>query len=315
MRVRFLVACLAAGFIATTCYGANPVPKLDGDWWRIASNPDLGELTSPKQQPVDFAVWQAADGTWQLWSCIRHTKEGGHTRLFHAWQGKALTDSDWSPRGVVMRAKPELGEVEGGLQAPYVVKQNDSYVMFYGDWERIRIAFSSDGKEFTRSSAMVTNPADAYLFSDGIGNNTRDPMLIEIGGVWHCYYCAERTSGGFFVRRSKDLLGDWGQSKPIKVCSLGRPGKNWWQAECPHVVEHDGWFFLFRTSRYDDEPITTVYRSRDHLDFGIDDDSKIVATLPLAAPEYIRVDGQDYLAALTPQLDGIRIVKLRWDGE
>jgi len=46
------------------------VPDIDGQWWTVAGNPDLGPLTSPKQQPVDFGVWQAADGTWQLWSCI-----------------------------------------------------------------------------------------------------------------------------------------------------------------------------------------------------------------------------------------------------
>ena len=44
--------------------------EIEGQWWQIAGNPDLGEFTSPRQQPVDFAPWQAKDGTWQLWSCI-----------------------------------------------------------------------------------------------------------------------------------------------------------------------------------------------------------------------------------------------------
>jgi hypothetical protein len=42
----------------------RPVPRIDGDWWRIAGNPDLGTFTGERQQPVDFAVWQAGDGTW-----------------------------------------------------------------------------------------------------------------------------------------------------------------------------------------------------------------------------------------------------------
>ena len=42
------------------------IPVVDGAWWQVAGNPDLGAYTSDKQQPVDFAVWQAADGTWQL---------------------------------------------------------------------------------------------------------------------------------------------------------------------------------------------------------------------------------------------------------
>ena len=52
-------------------------PRVVGDWWQVAGDPDLGGLTRKDQQPVDFAVWQAADGTWQLWSCIRGTGEPG----------------------------------------------------------------------------------------------------------------------------------------------------------------------------------------------------------------------------------------------
>jgi hypothetical protein len=55
------------------------MPRIAGDWWTVAGNPDLGDLTSPKQQPVDFSIWQAADGTWQLWSCIRNTRIPGAT--------------------------------------------------------------------------------------------------------------------------------------------------------------------------------------------------------------------------------------------
>jgi hypothetical protein len=63
-------------------------PVLVEDWWQVAGNPDLGDLTSEQQQPVDFGIWQAADGSWQIWSCIRKTKETGKTRLFHGWEGK-----------------------------------------------------------------------------------------------------------------------------------------------------------------------------------------------------------------------------------
>jgi len=87
------------------------VPVIDGDWWQVAGDPDLGPYTAREQQPVDFGVWQAADGTWQLWSCIRHTKCGGNTRLFHRWEGKRLTDKDWAPMGIAMEAtaKPSHG--------------------------------------------------------------------------------------------------------------------------------------------------------------------------------------------------------------
>src|SRR5947209_15645372 len=54
-----------------------PVPVPRGDWWQIAGQPDLGVDSTPNQQPVDFGIWQARDGTWQLWSCIRNTNVGG----------------------------------------------------------------------------------------------------------------------------------------------------------------------------------------------------------------------------------------------
>src|SRR3954468_23067546 len=60
-------------------------PRIVGDWWKISGDPDLGRLTTTNQEPVDFGIWQAADHTWQLWSCIRGTTEKGKTRLFYRW--------------------------------------------------------------------------------------------------------------------------------------------------------------------------------------------------------------------------------------
>ncbi|MHC4735132.1 MAG: hypothetical protein ACYTDW_11845, partial [Planctomycetota bacterium] len=130
----------------------NPVlrPQIKGPWWQVAGNPDLGEFTSPRQQPVDFAIWQAKDGTWQLFSCIRNTKCGGNTRLFYCWEAKNLTDKNWKPMGIAMQADVTLGEQKGGLQAPHVIKVGNVYYMFYGDWIRICLAKSDDGKIFTR---------------------------------------------------------------------------------------------------------------------------------------------------------------------
>jgi len=119
------------------CSGKNTTrlePQIDGNWWQVAGNPDLGELTSEKQEPVDFGIWQAADGTWQIWSCIRKTNAPGNTRLFYRWQGKDLFDTDWEPMGIAMMSDTTLGEALNGLQAPHVVQAADSFLMFYGEW-------------------------------------------------------------------------------------------------------------------------------------------------------------------------------------
>src|SRR5437660_12455683 len=106
-------------------------PEIVGDWWDISGVPDLGPLNGMGQQPVDFTIWQAADGTWHLWSCIRFTAVGGNSRLFYHWQSSSLTASNWAPVGIAMEADPDVGEVPGGLQAPYVFRDSAEYHLFY----------------------------------------------------------------------------------------------------------------------------------------------------------------------------------------
>jgi Glycosyl hydrolases family 32 N-terminal domain len=301
---------LFLALVASNSYAADaPLrPQLAGDWWQIAGDPDLGELTSPKQQPVDFAVWQASDGTWQLWSCIRNTREPGRTRLFYRWQGAKLTEAHWTPMGIAMRADPKVGELEGGLQAPFVFRDRDRFVMFYGGWDRICSAASKDGKVFER---ILDQRGNATLFGED-GGNTRDPMLLRIGELWHCYYTAHpRDVGAVYCRTSNDLR-TW--SEAVIVARGGQATSEKYSAECPFVVELEkGQYYLFRTQRYGKDAQTSVYFARDPLDFGVDRDlGHFVCTLPLAAPEIIQHDGQHYIAALLPSLKGIQIARLQW---
>jgi arylsulfatase A-like enzyme len=284
-------------------------PEIDGDWWQVAGQPDLGALTGEKQEPVDFAIWQAADGTWQLWSCIRKTKEPGNTRLLYRWEGARLTNPNWKPMGIAMRADPKFGETPGGLQAPFVFRERDIFHLFYGDWERICRATGSDGKTFAR---VLDAEGKTGLFGEGQGANTRDPMGLSVRGVWHCYYTAfPNRQGAVFARTSADLT-NW--SGPRIVNSGGKGGSGPFSAECPHVVERDGYFYLFRTERYGKNNLTHVYRSTDPLNFGRDEDVQYwIASLPVAAPEIVRHEGQDYVAALNLALDGIRVAKLKWN--
>jgi hypothetical protein len=283
-------------------------PRIVGDWWQVAGDPYLGELTNPKQQPVDFAIWQAADGTWQLQSCIRGTKETGHTRLFHRWEGAKLTDRDWKPVGIAMRAEPKAGEQAGGLQAPYVFREAGRFVMIYGGWDGICSASSADGKSFQRN----LNPAGKAKLFGAESGNTRDPMVIRIGQLWHCYYTAHpERKGAVYCRTSTDLRA-W--SEPRVVAKGGQSGNGPFSAECPFVVElQPGQFYLFRNQVYGQKARCSVYFSRDAMDFGVDhDEGHFVCTLPVAAPEIIRHEGQYYLAALLPSLKGIQISRLEW---
>ncbi|MGZ5566787.1 MAG: hypothetical protein ACXWKG_07215 [Limisphaerales bacterium] len=284
-------------------------PRIVGDWWQVAGDPDLGNLTNPKQQPVDFAVWHAADGTWQLWSCIRGTKEPGNTRLFYRWENARLTEPNWKPMGIAMRADPKTGEAQGGLQAPFVFRDGARFVMFYGGWNDICSATSTDGKTFARN----TNAQGKVTLFGAPTGNTRDPMVIRIGALWHCYYTAHpENKGAVYCRTSPDLKL-W--SAPRLVARGGQSGDGPWSSECPFVVELDpGQFYLFRNQVYGKDARCSVYYSHDPFDFGVaHDEGHFICTLPLAAPEIIHQGKEWFIASLLPSLKGIRIARLAWE--
>jgi hypothetical protein len=319
-NVRFVcgVLCHLAASLSISCgyivsAADHSMPTVEGDWWQIAGDPDLGELTHPNQQPVDFAIWRAKDGTWQLWSCIRHTKCGGKTRLFYRWEGQDLHDTHWKPMGIAMQADPSLGETEGGMQAPHVIQRDGVYYMFYGDINRICLAKSDDGKTFTR---VLNERSQPDLFS-GPYDHGRDPMVMKHCDLYYCYYMGHAEDkdpqSAIFCRTSPDLRR-W--SEAVMVSGGGSPAKktDWYggDSECPFVVQREGLFYLFRNQVYGQGALNTQYASANPLDFGVNDDRFLIAEMKIAAPEIIDFQGQSYIAALMPTLKGIQIAKLHW---
>ncbi len=284
-------------------------PVIEGPWWRWRGIRIWGNSRERGSSRSISRCGRPQDGTWQLWSCIRSTGCGGAGRLFHRWEGKSLLDEDWKPLGIAMEAKPELGETPGGLQAPYVVRHEGLFYMAYGDWNNICFATSKDGKKFER---IVQSNGKTGVFTEGPGANTRDPMLVKIGSLWHCYYTAFPGGKGYgFCRTSPDLK-TWSDS--FVVSYGGKAGNGECQNECPQVVEPErGEFFYFRNLYYGERAMNWVYRSRNPFNFGIDDDSKFVCRLKLAAPEIIRHEGNYYIAALLDNLQGIHIARLKWN--
>ena len=329
-------ACAAAvAFAAAACSTSNDSAKppaapsdasagesevaIDGDWTQILSNPDLGELGTPDQEQVDFGIWQAADGTWQIWECIRGTSAGGYGRLFYRWEGASLTDpSSWRPNGIALQADTSVGEPVGSLQAPFVLRALGKFHMFYGAWSHICHAVSDDGKTFTR--VLVNGSSEAFHEGDGLPiTNTRDPMVLPIDGAFRIYDSAlpDHAHDADYSRTSADLV-TW--SDAVEVAAGDAAGENGpVSSECPFVVRPDGsaYYYLFRTQEYaPGHQETRVYRSKDPASFGIDDAAKYVRTLPVAAPEIVQTGGQYYILALLNDavkgLKGVRVAKLRF---
>ncbi len=294
-------------------------PVIDGDFWRIGTYPDLGDLAyEAEHEVVDHAIFRSDDGKWHLWACIRGLKVG---RVFYGWEGDALEEGPWRPVGVVMRADHAYGESindwngEEWIQAPHVVIRDGIHYMFYGGHNtelgecQINLATSKDGRDWQRYknsqgySRLFTGPGEA-----------RDPMVIQIGDRYHCYYTGHDTGlrrpCKIYCRTSKDLY-HW--SDYCEVSWGGHAsGTGPWSAECPFVVHLDGYYYLFRTSEYRSPARTHVYRSQDPFDFGLGHDGKWIATLRVAAPEVVQDGDRYYISTVEDLRGGVKLARLRW---
>jgi len=222
---------VAATPVATT---RVPVPRIKGTYWQIAPHSPSGYRwdNGDRDNACDFSIWQAADGTWQLVSCIRSTKSPGKTRLFYRWEGKRITDSLWTAKGIFAEADPNAPycEVRGRMQAPQVFRMNGKYYMIYNS-AGAHLMASDDGKTFRRTP----NATGKYqLFKCG-----RDIGLLDnraVDGRWYAYWVDNKP--GMHLTRStgKDLLGTWEDRG-----HLYHPGF----FESPFVQPYRGRYYLF----------------------------------------------------------------------
>ena len=135
-----------------------------------------------------------------------------------------------------------------------------------------------------------------------------------MGDEWICYYCGnvkgERMPSRVYARTSKDLI-NWSDYREVGwggFAAGDRPANS----ECPFVVFVDGYYYLFRTSEYRPPARTHIYRSEDPFDFGRGNDSKLVTTLRLAAPEVVKLGEQYYISTVEDLKGGVQLVKLKW---
>ena len=108
------------------------------------------------------------------------------------------------------------------------------------------------------------------------------------------------------VRTSKDLL-KW--SDYTIVSEGGRAGNGPVSAESPFVLKYEGYYFLFRSSS--STGTTFVYRSDDPYNFGVNNDDKLVAELPVWAPEIIFDNGEWFISDIA-DFQGVMLARLRW---
>ncbi len=107
-------------------------------------------------------------------------------------------------------------------------------------------------------------------------------------------------------------MTNWSAS--IVVNAGGQAGSGALSAECPTIAESQpGVYYLFRNQLYGQNAQNSVYVSANPLDFGVNNDvGHFVCRLPIAAPEIFQYNGEWFIAALLPNLNGVQISHLIW---
>jgi hypothetical protein len=281
-------------------------PVLVGEPWRVCTMPDLGELAGPdpkRQHVVDHSFIRDARGKWRLWACIRGTAAG---RVIYGWEGDSLEQGPWRESGIMMRADPASGESKRGQEerigAPHFLRVGDTWHCFYHS-QGMHHATSADGVTYRR-----------VLDADGKSRvgipGGRDVMILPHGGKYYSYATVTTNDGkrSYVIASSSDDLRTWSKGKIVREGGKGGVGPV--ASESPFVVALDGYFYLFRASSHDFK--TYIYRSADPLDFGINDDSNLIAEFRMKAPEVILHDGRWYISDLA-DFQGITLRRLLWD--
>jgi hypothetical protein len=319
-------------------------PVLDSDFWLIGPQPELKELpllnkerTGP-HEPNDHCIFQAANGMWQLWACVRKTPVG---RCLVNWESENLTDSPWKETGRVIRADRSAGESmvdwkgQEFLQSPFVVKDGDTYYMTYGGYSTGKDEAGNPTDDYGRTQnqiSLMTSP-DGINWTRYRGENgwsriivgpgaTRDQYLVKFGDTWYMYYTGHdggsRENERIYVRTSNDLI-HWSDCS-VAHC-IDREYLNSHTCESPTVVERAGYYYLFRSGGLKTEaPFSVgVYRSEDPLDFGTsgDGEDRRVCYFPAHAGEIVfDEDGQEYISRLhndDPTHYEITLARMHWE--
>ncbi|MCA9125632.1 MAG: hypothetical protein KDB22_01055 [Planctomycetales bacterium] len=324
-----LLRKLGSGFVLVACIGlaeaysqeappsggstiasqnAAMVPRLAGPWKKLVGRPPLEKWASDKAEPVDFTLFQADNGRWQLISCIRHTTHPGGTRLLYRWSNEDLLSNDWKPEGIFLSSDPKLGHAEGTVQAPFHVRDSEQHFLFY----------NSRGGHLMRSPHGINFEP---VGSKAIFPMGRDVCILddrEHSGKWIAYYTspekginAATRDHTIRARTAKNLVGPWSQSA-TEIPPITPPAKGYAfvYAESPLVVRRGNYYYRFEQLE--------VFRSTDPLKW---DGEAVVSLAPndplkLLAPEIVTDAGNDYLVAYQwrgKDPRGIYLAPLLWE--
>lgn len=283
-------------------------PRIDGPWIQLVGRPPLEKWASPDAEPVDFTIFQADNGRWQLIACVRKTAHPGSGRLLYRWSSPELTRTDWKPEGIFLSSMPEWNHAEGVLQAPFHVKNNGQHYLFYNS-RGAHLLRSSNGIDFepVGTTAVFPMGRDVCLLDDR-----------DASGKWIAYYTSPEKGINpatkdhtIRARTATYLEGPWSDTA-IEVPPITSPptGYKFVYAESPLVIKRGGSYFRFEQ--------LFVFRSNDPLKWQGPPAAVLAPkdAIKRLAPEIVSDHGRDFLVAYQwrgKDPRGIYLAPLAWD--
>ncbi|WP_024803301.1 family 43 glycosylhydrolase [Nocardia sp. BMG51109] len=252
----------------------------------------------------DHTVIRDESGRWHLFGIT-------HPEPADPWQEREFAHATadrpagpWTKRPPALTADPGYGETH--LWAPYVVRADDHYAMFYDGGGPDRTATAMNLAVSTDLTHWRRHP-DGPLFRDGY--DARDPMVLRESGRWIMYYCAtsEPNGGNHVVAyRTSDDLVHW--SERAIAYTDPSTGTGAGPTESPFVVRHNGSWYLFigPRPRYVG---TDVFRSDDPLHFRPQDK---VGHIRAHAAEIVADGGALWITHAGWGQGGVHIARLRF---
>lgn len=291
------------------------VPKICGAFVHIwdPNESDARRKTTDAWYANDHCFIQAEDGSWHAYGIIGHKPIDPwitETNFFHI-SAQSITQPKWEDHGYALTVKPGVERV---LWAPHIIKEADTYYMFYNvgnlqpdaknqaSWGQLCVATSGDLFHWTRHDR---NP----LFSDP--GHARDSYVLKYNGQFYYYYTRvfnevdHRSSVA--VRIGQDPF-HWSGPKIAHV----QPLKNNYagDAESAFVIRKDDLFYMFLCRANTEYNRTDVYWSKDPENFP---EENLVCTLPVHAAEVVHDKMAGWFISNTGwDKKGLSLAPLEW---
>ncbi|MHB8581220.1 MAG: family 43 glycosylhydrolase [Ignavibacteriaceae bacterium] len=285
----------------------------------IGKDPFKGKFAEPGGYVVDHAFIEK-DGVTHLFY-IRGVAATSWPEypLFNFGHAVSKDLIHWQIEKPVLQC-PDSGWDDYQVWAPYVIKYNNQYWMFYAGVNKnvcqaIGLATSKDlyhWKRYNKNPIITTGHWG--LWNPNQWTDCRDPMVLQDGDTFYCYYTAGRTNPETLkheycvgISSSKDLL-TWKDEGFIRLKnSLETP------PESPFVLKHNGIYYIIYTNyKYGIVYATSHHPVKDWHELPID--KMIILSGPatkVSASEIYHINNKWYISLISHMKNGLSFLEIR----